>query len=144
MKKLLQLIIAFGIGTGFAFSQNKEEKKVADAVEKFRKTMVDPYQKTFEALTSEHLSYGHSSGLIEDRKIAIESMVSGKFNFTSLDLTEQTVQVVGKTAWVRHTFFAHTHDAGKEAGTVKLKVLMIWVKQKGDWILLARQAVKVL
>jgi hypothetical protein len=26
--------------------------------------------------------------------------------------------------------------------TIKLKVLLVWVKQKGDWILLARQAVK--
>ena len=106
--------------------------------------MVDPNQADFEKLTSEFLSYGHSKGLIEDKKTCIESMVSGKYNFDSIELTEQTIKVVDKTAIVRHTFFAHTHDAGQEPGTVKLKVLMIWQKQKGIWLLLARQAVRIL
>ena len=124
-------------------AQSSDEQAVASAVELFRKTMVDPDAKTFDGLTSEALTYGHSNGLIEDKKTCIESMVSGKYNFESIELSEQTIKIVDKTAIVRHTLFAHTHDAGKDAGTVKLKVLTVWVKQNGKWQLLARQAVRL-
>lgn len=125
-------------------SQSAEEKRVAQAVESFRKTMVQPDQAAFVKLTSQALSYGHSNGLVEDQKTCIESMITGKYKFTSLELTEQTINITGQTAIVRHHFFAHTHDAGKDPGTAKLKVLQVWVKEKANWVLLARQAVKVL
>lgn len=129
--------------TNLIQAQTNDEKAVASAVELFRKTMVDPDGKVFQGLTSESLSYGHSNGLVEDKKTCIESMVTGKYNFESLELTEQTIKLSNNTAIVRHTFFAHTHDAGKDPGTVKLKVLQIWQKENGKWLLLARQAVKI-
>jgi hypothetical protein len=144
MKVLLLIITTIFMSVSSGMAQNADEKAVAQAVEKFRKTMVDPDQATFEKLTSSALTYGHSSGLIEDKKTCIESMVSGKYNFESIELSEQTITIVEKTAIVRHTLFAHTHDAGKDAGTVRLKVLTVWQKQNGNWLLLARQAVKLL
>ncbi len=160
MKNSLLILILFLMSVNLSCVQNKDDKpakatmdtgdvgpastdSVATAVELFRKTMVDPDQETFDRLISEHLSYGHSTGLIEDKATCIASMVSGKFNFESLDLTDQTIEVVDNTALVRHTFFAHTHDAGKDPTTVKLKVLMVWLKQQGQWKLLARQAVRI-
>src|SRR5690606_10116659 len=97
----------------------------------------------FYQLTSPALTYGHSSGLIEDRDTCIASMVSGKYVFLSLELSEQTVDISGKTAIVRHRFFAHTHDEGKEPGTVTLHVLQVWQKGDDGWQLLARQAVRI-
>ena len=52
------------------------------------------------------------------------------------------MHVVGNTAWVRNIFSAITNDGGKP-GEANLSVLMVWMKQKGQWKLLARQAVKV-
>ena len=60
----------------------------------------------------------------------------------TIDLTQQTVRIVGNTAWVRHTLTAITNDGGNP-GQTKLSVLLVWVKQKGAWRLLARQAVKM-
>jgi len=124
----------------------KEEKSVATveaAVEAFRQTMLHPNQTKFEELTSAKLSYGHSSGLIEDRGTCIASMVSGKFKFLHIDLINQTIDMEGNTAIVRHEFNANTHDEGKEPGTVKLKVLQVWHRHDNHWRLLARQAVKI-
>jgi len=118
--------------------------EVNEAVELFRQALVDPDASVLEKLTAETLTYGHSNGLIEDRKTCIESMISGKFNFESVELSEQTVDVSGNTAIVRHILFGKTHDAGKEPGTAHLKVLQVWQKQNGNWVLLARQAVKIL
>lgn len=117
--------------------------EVEAAIERFREVMLQPDQKIFEGLLAESLTYGHSNGLIEDKATCIASMVSGKYKFTSLDFSEQTIHVANNTAIVRHILFGHTQDAGKEAGTVNLKVLQVWFRNDGKWQLLARQAVKI-
>jgi ketosteroid isomerase-like protein len=125
-----------------SFAQDKDEKAVSDAVETLRKTMVDPDKATLERLIADDLSYGHSSGIVQSKAEFIEALTSGKSDFVSINLNQQTVKVVGNTALVRHVLNAVTSDGGKP-GTTKLSVLLVWQKQKGEWKLLARQAVKV-
>ncbi len=145
MKRILTVLMA----TSMCLSCNRSheagtpEAAVAAAVESFREVMLHPDQEVFEGLFDEALSYGHSNGLIEDRATCIASMVGGKYKFTSMELSEQTIHVVGNTAIVRHTLFGHTHDGGKEPGTIHLKVLQAWVQKEGKWQLLARQAVRI-
>lgn len=126
-----------------SFSQNKAEVAVATAVETLRKAMVDADKSALEKIIAAELSYGHSSGKVEDKATFIEVLTSGKSDFTKIDLTEQTIKVVDKTAIVRHRLSAETNDGGKPA-TVNLNILLIWQKQKGDWKLLARQAARIL
>jgi ketosteroid isomerase-like protein len=135
----LLLLPAFGYRS---FAQDKEEKAVSDAVETLRKTMVDPDKAILERLVADDLSYGHSSGVVQSKTEFIEALTGGKSDFVSIDLSQQTVKVVGNTALVRHVLSAATNDGGKP-GTAKLSILLVWQKQKGEWKLLARQAVKV-
>ena len=135
------LLLAPFISSGVQ-AQSKEEKEVGEAVENLRKALIDPTKDNLDKLTAEELSYGHSSGIIQDKAAFIEALVSGKSDFVSIDLSEQTVKVVGNTAIVRHHFEAATNDGGKP-GSVKLSILLVWIRQKGEWKLLARQAVKI-
>ncbi|GAB2577181.1 hypothetical protein GCM10027190_28660 [Spirosoma areae] len=105
--------------------------------------MIDPDKGKLEALAADELSYGHSAGKIEDKKAFVDAFVSGSSDFNVINLTEQTITIVDNTALVRHKLMAETQDKGKEPGQVKLSVLLVWVKQKGNWKLLARQAVKI-
>lgn len=125
-----------------SFSQGKNEEKVASRVEQLRKAMIDPEQKALEGLIMPLLSYGHSGGALDDKTTFVDKLVSGKSDFVSIDFTEQTVSVSGKVAIVRHILTATTND-NNTPGQVKLRVLLIWQKEKGDWKLLARQAVKI-
>lgn len=124
-------------------AQSAEEKEVADAVEQLRIAMVKADKAALEKLASAKLSYGHSSGAVDDKKVFVEKIASGASDFVSIDLTEQTISISGKVAIVRHTLKAKTNDAGKGPGEVNLKVLLIWQKHKKGWTLLARQAVKI-
>ncbi|MFC5411065.1 nuclear transport factor 2 family protein [Larkinella bovis] len=144
MKTLKCLILLlFVAGNLLATEPPKNEKPALEqAVEKLRKAILDADKTALDALTTEQLTYGHSNGLIEDKAVFIKALVTGESDFTSIDLTEQTVTVVDNTAWVRHKLAGNTNNKGV-AGTAKLAVLMVWVKQKGDWKLLARQAVKI-
>jgi Domain of unknown function (DUF4440) len=124
------------------FAQTKDEQAVATAVESLRKALVDPDKATLDGLVLDELTYGHSSGMIQDKAAFEAALLSKSSDFVTMDLTEQTVRVVGNTAWVRHTLSATTNDGGKP-GTTHLYVLQVWLKQKGQWRLLARQAVKI-
>ena len=123
-------------------AQSKAEKQVAAATEQLRKAMVDGDKNSLENLVTEQLSYGHSGGHIDDKKEFVAKLTGGGSDFVTIDLTEQTVSVSGKTAIVRHILTAKTNDNGKPA-EVHLRVLLVWQKQGSQWKLLARQAVKI-
>ena len=142
-KTIICLLALLPLFATRSLAQDKEEKSVSAAVESLRKAMVDPDKTILDNLTMEELSYGHSNGLVQDKQAFIEALTSGKSDFVTIDLSQQTIKVVGKTALVRHILSATTNDGGKP-GTTKLSVLMVWQQQKnGDWRLLARQATKV-
>jgi len=122
-------------------SQTKSERQVAAAVEQLKKAMIDGSREELEAIASNDLSYGHSGGKIEDKAAFVEAIASGKSDFVTIDLTEQTIKVAGKTAIVRHKLSAQTNDGGKP-GSVNLNILLVFQKEHGQWKLLARQAVR--
>lgn len=123
-------------------AQNKDSIAVVAAVEQLRLAMISGIQDELNAIASDQLSYGHSGGHVEGKKEFVEKIASGKSDFVTIELTEQTIMVVGKTAIIRHALNATTNDSGK-SGTVKLKVMLVFQKEKGKWLMLARQAVKL-
>jgi hypothetical protein len=141
-KRLLFTSAVFFLFTFIAGAQTKVQKKVADAVEQLRKAMVDGNKVELEKLVAEKLSYGHSGGHVDDKNEFIDKLTTGKSDFVTIDLSEQTISISGKTAIVRHKLNAVTNDGGKP-GEAHLLVLMVWQKLGGHWRLLARQAVKI-
>lgn len=141
IKKMICLIMIAMIING-TMAQSKDEVAVNAAVESLKKAMVDGDKAGLEKITAEKLSYGHSSGKVEDKPTFVDNIVTGKSDFVIIELTNQTVSVSGDAAIVRHTLAATTNDNGN-AGSVKLNIMLVWQKQKGQWKLLARQAVKV-
>lgn len=142
MRKLILISALFLLNFTFINAQSADETKVAEVVATLRQAMIDADKKTLEKILQEDLSYGHSSGLIETKAMLIESLVSNNSDFKTMDLTDQTVKIVGKNAIVRHKLFAETLNKGV-AGTTKLYVLLVFTKVKGNWVLLARQAAKI-
>jgi hypothetical protein len=124
-----------------SFSQTKSEALVIANVQTLTKAMVDADSAMLDKLAATELSYGHSGGTVENKEAFISKIIHGKSDFVSIDLTNQSIQVIGKTAIVRHKFDAVTNNEGKP-GEVHLLVLLVWQKQHGQWKLLARQAVK--
>jgi ketosteroid isomerase-like protein len=139
--KYFTLVCFLSILSLTSFAQTKDETAVAAAVEKLKKAMIDGDRASLNAVASEKLSYGHSGGHVEGREEFVEKIASGKSDFVTIDLSEQTITVSGNVAVVRHLLNATTND-NNTPGTVKLKVLLVWHKEKGGWRMLARQAVK--
>ncbi len=123
-------------------AQTTDEKKVGEAVESLRVAMVKADTVQLKNITDDGLSYGHSSGKIQNKTEFVSSIATGASVFVTLDFTEQTIKVIGNTAIVRHILTAKTNDSGKP-GAVHLGILLIFEKEHGNWKLIARQAVKV-
>ena len=125
IRYLFVTTIIFLLLTNFSMAQDKKEADVLQANEKLRLAMIDGDRARLEELVADKLSYGHSSGHIDDKKEFVEKISSGQSDFVTISLSEQTVSVSGKTAIVRHILKSSTNDGGKP-GEVNLRVLVVW------------------
>lgn len=141
MKKII-LFIIISLFSDQIFSQSIDEKIIAETVEMIRKGMIDGDRIALEANTHANLSYGHSNMKLENKSQYVDAIASGYNNFETIELSNQTIQITGKTAVVRHNFKAiYTNDS--KPGTANISVLQVYQKSGKKWLLLARQAVKI-
>jgi ketosteroid isomerase-like protein len=141
-KMIIPAILCCSLIVNSLFAQSADEKEVATRVEALRNAMVAGDKAALGELTAEELSYGHSSGLVEDKAAFIDEFLTRKSVFVSIVLADQTIKIAGDVALVRHHLTAETNN-NSVPGKADLFILLVWQKQKGQWKLLARQAVKV-
>ena len=122
--------------------QANDQVKMQEAVEAFNQAMIEPDAETFSKLISSSLSYGHSGGTIQNKAEFLEDIVNGSFKFLNPSNEDQTIEIVGNNAIVRHVFTSKITNKG-EAGELRIGNLQVWVKEEGEWKLLARQAYKI-
>jgi len=139
---ILAIVLFNSLGFAQNSSRSKEESAVAARVETLRQAMIDADGNKLKELTSEGLSYGHSSGNIQNQAVFIEKIVNGESDFVSIEFQNQTIEIVGDAAIVRHNLVAHTKDGGVDKD-IKIGIMLIWQKQKNKWLLIARQAYKL-
>jgi Domain of unknown function (DUF4440) len=121
-------------------TQTGREGAVTTAVEALRKAMIAADRPALDKLTLPELTYGHSSGRLENKAEFIEALASGKSGFSAIELSDQTVNVVDKIALVRHVF---NGTRRKEGDKMKLAILTVWLQREDQWKLVARQAAKL-
>ncbi|UZD22631.1 nuclear transport factor 2 family protein [Algoriphagus halophytocola] len=138
MKNLLTIALLLCSTVVFA----QAEKDVQNQVEKLRLALIDPTVANLSEISSIHLSYGHSSGKLENQAQFIEALVSGASDFATAEFEDQSIYVDKNIAIVRHNLVADVLDGGN-ANSIKIGVMLVWQKEKGKWKLLARQAYKL-
>ncbi|WP_114752409.1 nuclear transport factor 2 family protein [Pleomorphovibrio marinus] len=123
-------------------AQDKAVPAVEKAVEELREAMLNGDRAKLTSLSSKKLTYGHSNGVIENQEDFVQALASGDSNFTSINLSEQSVDISGNVALVRHNLSGTTHNKGADPADVNLGILLVWQKEGKSWKLLARQAFK--
>jgi len=143
MKNIFSFLVlnAFLFTSNTGVAQSAKLKSVQVAVDQLKRAMISGDSIQLAMISSDYLSYGHSGGHVEGKFEFIEKISSGKSDFVSMDITEQSINIKGKTAIVRHLLNAATNDNGKP-GNVKLFVMLVFLKEHGQWKMYARQAVK--
>lgn len=115
------------------------EKDVAQAVDHLTQAMLKKNIPELNKLTAENLTYGHSSGTVQNKKEFIADIETGKSAFKTLEMQKQTITLSGDTALVRNHFSAQALK-GTEVIPTEIENFQIWQKQNGQWLLIGRQA----
>jgi hypothetical protein len=76
--------------------------------------------------------------LIEDKKTFVDALVTGKSDFSEINLTKQSIKVAGNVAIVRHELHGTANT-----GPVNIGILLVWQGKGDNWKLVARQAFKL-
>ena len=134
--------LALGVASLPAHAESADEAAVRKAIDDLTKAMKAADKAALEALVSDQLSYGHSSGKVETKAEYIGVIAGKKTIYKSITLSDPTVAVVGNNAIARHVFAAEV-ESGGQTSSPKIGVMQVWVKDGGNWRLLARQAFKI-
>jgi hypothetical protein len=120
----------------------KSEKEIESSIETLNKAMISPDKSSLDKLTAEELSYGHSTGVVQNKSDFIKDVVSGPVKFFQIDNASQSINVADNTAIVRNICSIKGTRDGAPLD-MKIGILMIWVKKGDSWKLLARQGYKL-
>lgn len=142
--RIKNLFIILFLAITFQSSAQTEEEKVLQRVTQLNNAIFGIKDSiALEGLLANKVSYGHSSGKIENRQEMIHGAVSNTGTYANFIMEGANVYFENNTAIVRHVLKATSIDkAGKES-PLHIGILQVWVKQKKQWRLTARQAVKL-
>jgi ketosteroid isomerase-like protein len=137
-------VLALGASTLIrpALADAGDEGAVKEATESLRKALFAQDKAKLEALIAEQVSYGHSSGQVQNKAEFVDGTMTRKATVKSLDFPDLKVAIVGNAAIARHLWVSESELDGKPTST-KIGVLAVWQKQDGSWKVLARQAYKL-
>jgi ketosteroid isomerase-like protein len=146
MKSVItSLVIALVLSTASAYaappSDPKAEKEVMAAMERWRQAMLKKDGAGLARLYHEDIRYGHSSGLVEDKKTAVNHIVTSKADYAAVDLIDTKVTVHGNIALVNGRVNFKQVTDGK-ANDVKLHVLHVWTRTPQGWQMIGRQSTR--
>ncbi len=127
-----------------AKAQSKDEKALVERTYLLSHTVFGTKDSmTLEDLFAKQTSYGHSHGNLQTREEAIAGISKNKSVYTDTSVTILKVLVEGKTAVVRHLFKAKENSKDGKITPLNFTMILVWIKEKGAWRLMARQAVSL-
>jgi ketosteroid isomerase-like protein len=142
---ILSLLMAVVLATASVHAappgDPKAEKEVMAAMETWRQALLKKDGAALARLYHEDIRYGHSSGLVEDKKTAVTHIVTSKADYASVDLIDTKVSVHGNFALVNGRVNYRQVTDGK-ATDVKLHVLHVWVRTPQGWQMIGRQSTR--
>ncbi|WP_111671893.1 nuclear transport factor 2 family protein [Algoriphagus litoralis] len=111
-------------------------------IQKFRSALLAEDAATLRNLTSENLSYGHSAGMIENQEEFVAVFEAKNTDYQIWEVSDQTIEFHGKDlAIVRQNVKAEILSlTNQTTNSLNMGLMMIWVKEKSGWKLLARQS----
>ena len=122
-----------------ALAQTDDAAVVAAQLEKLRQAMLTRDKAALEVLMADELTYGHSDRRVMNKTEIIDAISTGKSQFNTITISDQTIRIVGDVAIVRQRFEADAVSNGKP-GHPDIRIVLVWQKRPAGWQLLVRQA----
>ena len=139
----IYLSILMVIVSSFLFAQANEQKILLRVKQLNDAVFLNKDSVALEGLLADKLTYGHSGGKIENRKEMISNAVNSKTTYKNFMSDSATVFFENNVAVARHILKATSIDKDGKESPLHLGILLVWIKQKNQWMLTARQSVKL-
>ncbi|MCS3447266.1 MULTISPECIES: nuclear transport factor 2 family protein [Bradyrhizobium] len=120
-----------------------DDGDLAQLIESLRTAKQTKNKMQLENLCDDHLSYGHSSGKIDDKAAFVAGAMSPKWRWISLDFLDSRTKTAGDLAISRMTLAGTYEVDGSKQISIKDGVVMVWRRESGQWKLFLRQAYKI-
>ncbi len=143
MKKILAFALSLILGFGVN-AQSGDATAIAAKVETLNKAIfVNKDIAALETLLAKEITYGHSGGNLQNRAEMIKGVMDDTKTYSDVKTEVGAILFNGKSVVVRHIISATQKEKDGKVSPLKLQVMQVWVKEKKEWKLLARQAVKL-
>lgn len=129
--------------TSLVLVAQTDTASLKNAMSNLDKALVNKDEKTLQQLLHKEVSYGHSSGWVQNKNDILADFKSGKLVYSKIENSSVIIVAQNqKWATVRTTTNAEG-ELDHKSFQLKLHVLQVWIKTKRGWQLLARQSTKL-
>lgn len=141
MKKPICILIIFLFCT-YAWAQdtntiiNNIHQSFLDATVKADSTVLNK-------LCHKNLKYGHSNAFVESKASFINGLIAGFGSYPFINSSNRTISIYTKTAIVRENLITRYVSKEGAVSDLNITVIYVWIKDKGNWRLVQRQACKI-
>lgn len=139
--RIYLLMLSFLVYT--SANAQKPDREIESSIETLNKAMISPDKSLLEKLTAEDLSYGHSTGAIQNKSEFIKEVLSGPVKFFQIENANQVIIVTDNTTAIVRNICSIKGTRDGAPLDLKIGILMIWIKKGDGWKLLARQGYKL-
>lgn len=115
---------------------------ISNAIHQLQNALLQKDTFVIKKLVSNNIGFGHSNGWVQSKKQMVDDLYNGKLTYTQMQMQDIVFGIEKNVVVAR----SKTKVAGTINGVVFdmwLNVLQVWQKQKKQWVLIARQSVKV-
>jgi len=144
MKKITYILFSLVFSFSIANAQIKTEAEVTAKVQAIHKAIfVDKDSAALDQLLAKEITYGHSGGKLTNRRQTLQDVGHNKSTYSDIEIKDISLVVNGNTVVSRYILTGtETKEDGK-ATHLNLNIMMVWVKEKGQWKMMSRQATKL-
>ncbi len=140
MKYNLSFMFFFFVAAAFAQSDEKELTKKTYLLS--RTVFGTKDTVTLKKMLAKTVSYGHSHGNVQTRDELVKAIARNQSNYTDTLISDLKLFMVDNTAIVRYVFKAIEIKKDGSATDLNLSIMLVWIKEKREWKLMGRQAVR--
>ncbi|MDH7500655.1 MAG: nuclear transport factor 2 family protein [candidate division NC10 bacterium] len=146
MKKILWLALSVSLlllcVVPPLLAQNDPTDEIRQVEQRWMAGIMSKDQKALEEILSPDLIYTHSSGVVESKAEYISSVCGGSLRYDSVTYEAPVIRIFGITG----VMAAKATMVGMNKGqpfNAQMRILHVWVKEAGEWRLVAHQTTRI-
>ena len=138
--KALIITILLIVNGSFVIAQDTTGLKKATAA--LNMALLEKDSVGLKKLMADHLLYGHSNLWLQSKQEVIADLFNGKIGYKKIETGTENFTINDDVIAVRSITKVEGILKGTAFG-LNLQVLQVWKKIKKNWVLIARQSVKI-